>query len=62
MQVLVLYADDQSSNLGVRALARGAASLAESAYPGCEIAFASLRDQGTARAGSATPAGCCARA
>ncbi|WP_028047334.1 polysaccharide pyruvyl transferase family protein [Cellulomonas sp. URHE0023] len=46
MRVLVLYADDQSSNLGVRALARGAAALAESAYPGCEVSFASYGTKG----------------
>ena len=46
MRVLVLYADDQSSNLGVRALARGAASLADRAFPGCEVDFASYGTKG----------------
>ncbi|WP_164984059.1 polysaccharide pyruvyl transferase family protein [Cellulomonas endophytica] len=37
MRVLTLWADDRSSNLGVRALARGSAALAEQAFPGVEV-------------------------
>ncbi|MDM7830692.1 polysaccharide pyruvyl transferase family protein [Cellulomonas edaphi] len=46
MHVLVLYADDQSSNLGVRALARGAAALADRAFPGCDVSYASYGTRG----------------
>ena len=37
MRVLTLWADDRSSNLGVRALARGTAALVERAHPGAEV-------------------------
>lgn len=37
MRVLVLWADDHSSNLGVRALARGTAALVERAHPGSDV-------------------------
>ncbi len=39
MRVLVLWADDRSSNLGVRALAAGTAALVERAHPGAEVTF-----------------------
>ncbi|MDM7855580.1 polysaccharide pyruvyl transferase family protein [Cellulomonas alba] len=38
MRVLVLWADDHSSNLGVRALAQGTHALVEQAFPGAEVA------------------------
>jgi polysaccharide pyruvyl transferase WcaK-like protein len=37
VRVLTLWADDLSSNLGVRALARGTAALVERAHPGAEV-------------------------
>ncbi len=37
MRVLILWADDRSSNLGVRALAQGTAALVERAHPGSEV-------------------------
>lgn len=37
MRVLILWADDRSSNLGVRALAQGSAALVERAHPGSEV-------------------------
>ena len=37
MRVLTLWADDRSSNLGVRALARGTAALVARAHPGAEV-------------------------
>lgn len=39
MRALVAWADDTSRNLGVRALAQGAAALAARAWPGAEIDF-----------------------
>ncbi|WP_375426025.1 polysaccharide pyruvyl transferase family protein [uncultured Friedmanniella sp.] len=39
MRALVLWADDNSSNLGVRALAAGTAALVQRAYPGTEMTF-----------------------
>ena len=39
MKVLVLWADDRSTNLGVRALASGSAELARQAWPGAEVQF-----------------------
>lgn len=39
MKVLVLWADDRSTNLGVRALASGSAELARLAWPGAEVQF-----------------------
>jgi colanic acid/amylovoran biosynthesis protein len=39
MRVLVLWADDASPNLGVRALGRGTASLVHSVWPDAEIVF-----------------------
>ena len=38
-RVLVLWADDVSTNLGVRALAQGTAALARRTWPGCEVVF-----------------------
>jgi len=38
-RVLVLWADDESPNLGVRVLARGTAALARSVWPDAEITF-----------------------
>lgn len=40
MRALVLWADDRSANLGVRALAAGSARLLERAHPGVELEFA----------------------
>lgn len=40
-KVLVLWADRQSTNLGVQALAEGTSRLAVEAYPGCEVTFQS---------------------
>ncbi|GIG28916.1 polysaccharide pyruvyl transferase family protein [Cellulomonas marina] len=37
MRVLTLWADDRSTNLGVRALAHGTAALVERALPGAEV-------------------------
>lgn len=39
MKVLITWADHQSTNLGVRALADGAAALADLAWPGVEVDF-----------------------
>ncbi len=39
MKVLVLWADDTSQNLGVRALGRGTAALVRRVWPGAEITF-----------------------
>lgn len=39
MKVLVLWADDSSTNLGVRALARGTAALVRSVWPDAEIRY-----------------------
>lgn len=39
MRVLVLWADDGSSNLGVRALAEGSAALVRSVWPNAEVEF-----------------------
>ena len=39
MRVLVLWADDASPNLGVRALGRGTAALVRTVWPGAEIVF-----------------------
>jgi len=39
MRILVLWADDASPNLGVRALGRGTATLARRVWPGAEIVF-----------------------
>ena len=41
MRALVLWADDHSTNLGVRALAAGTAALVQRAYPGAELTFLS---------------------
>ena len=37
MRALVLWSDDRSPNLGVRALARGTAELVDRAFPGAEV-------------------------
>ena len=42
MRVLILWADDTSENLGVRALGQGSAALVERAWPGTETAFHSF--------------------
>lgn len=39
IRVLILWADDQSPNLGVRVLARGTAALARGVWPDAEITF-----------------------
>jgi len=39
MRVLVLWADDASPNLGVRALGRGTAALVHAVHPGAEVVF-----------------------
>lgn len=39
MRVLVLWADDESSNLGVRALAEGSAALVRSVWPDAQVDF-----------------------
>jgi colanic acid/amylovoran biosynthesis protein len=39
VRVLILWADDASPNLGVRALGRGTAALVERVAPGAEIAY-----------------------
>ena len=40
VRVLVLWADERSPNLGVRALARGSRELITGAWPGAEVEFA----------------------
>lgn len=42
MRVLILWADDTSENLGVRALGQGSAALIERAWPGAETTFHSF--------------------
>jgi colanic acid/amylovoran biosynthesis protein len=42
MKALVLWADENSTNLGVRALAAGAAALIEQASPGADVSFQSF--------------------
>lgn len=44
-KVLILWANDRSSNLGVQALARGSSVLAETAFPGCDTEFLSYGDE-----------------
>lgn len=39
MKALVLWSDDTSHNLGVRALGQGSAAVVERAFPGAEVAF-----------------------
>lgn len=39
MRVLVLWADDQSTNLGVRALAQGTAALVRSVWPDADVRY-----------------------
>lgn len=42
MRILVLWADDTSSNLGVRALASGTKALAQRVWPGADVTFLSF--------------------
>ena len=42
MRILVLWADDTSTNLGVRALAAGTTALAHRVWPGAEVTFQSF--------------------
>ncbi|SFC27197.1 Polysaccharide pyruvyl transferase family protein WcaK [Nocardioides terrae] len=56
MRVLVLWADDESANLGVRALGAGTSALVRRVWPDAEISFLSFGSRaGTMRIGGPRP-------